>query len=87
MIAPLLEKLLNDGTIHEYEINTEAVHTDAPGAFGIFYTAASAEGLDKVNAAVTEMLKSNPPFGPAFSSATDASAHRDFLWRSNATYK
>jgi hypothetical protein len=87
MIAPLLEKLLNDGAILLYSINTEAVHTDAPGTFGIYYTAASAEGIDKVNTAIREMLKSNPTFGPAFVSATDASAHRDVLYRTNATYK
>lgn len=87
MIAPLLEKMLSDGAIHEYEIDTEAVHTEAPGAFWIAYIAADAEGIDKVNAAIREALKSNPTFGPAFVSATDASAHRDYLARTDATYK
>jgi hypothetical protein len=87
MIGPLLEKMLSDGAIHEYEIDTEAVHTEAPGAFWIAYIAANAEGVDKVNAAIRETLKSNPTFGPAFISATDASAHRDYLSRTNATYK
>jgi hypothetical protein len=87
VIAPLLEKLLSDGAIHEYEIDTEAIHTEAPGAFWIDYIAASAEGIDKVNAAIREALKSNPTFGPAFLSATDGSAHRDYLSRTNATYK
>jgi len=87
LIVPLLEKMLADGAIHEYEIDTEAIHTEAPGMFGIVYVAANAEGLDKVNEAITESLKSNPLFGPAFSAATDSSAHRDFLMRSVATYK
>ena len=60
MIVPLLEKMLADGTIHEYEIDTQAIHTEAPGTFYIFYLAANAEALDKVQAALRETLKANP---------------------------
>ena len=87
LIVPLLEKMLADGTIHEYEIDTEAVHTDAPGTFWIFYLAANAEGLDKVNAAIREALKTNPLGGAAFSSMVDYTDHRDYLARTGATYK
>jgi hypothetical protein len=87
LIVPMMEKLLADGTIHEYEIDTEAIHTEAPGTFWVFYIAADAEGLDKVNAALRERMKSNPLGGPAFGSMVDFSAHRDYLARSNATYK
>jgi hypothetical protein len=87
LIAPLLEKMLADGTIHEYEIDTEAIHTEAPGTFWIFYLAANAEGLDKVNAALRETMKANPLDGPAFNSMVDFTAHRDMLVRTNATYK
>ena len=87
LIVPLLEKLLADGTIHEYEVDTEAIHTDAPGGFWIFYLAANPEALDKVTAALQQTLKSNPLDGPAFQSMTDASAHRDYLVRTDATYK
>jgi hypothetical protein len=87
LIVPLLEKMLADGTIHEYEIDTEAVHTEAPGTFWIFYLAANAEGLDKVNAAIREALKANPLGGPAFNSMVDYTDHRDYLARTNATYK
>jgi|SRR5271166_1371697 len=48
MLVPLLEKLLADGTIVEYEIDEQAVHSDAPGMFVIDYLAPTAEGLDKV---------------------------------------
>ena len=87
MLVPMMEKLLADGTIHEYEIDTEAVHTDAPGTFWIFYIAATPEGLDKVNMALRERLHSNPLAGVAFGSMVDMSAHRDYLARTNATYK
>jgi len=87
MIVPLLEKMLADGTIHEYEVDTEAIHTEAPGTFWIFYLAANAEGLDKVNAAVRESFKSNPLGGPAWESLVDFTDHRDYLARTSATYK
>ena len=60
LIAPLLEKLIADGTLHEYEVDTEAIHTEAPGTFMIVYIAANAEGLDKVNTALREAIKSKP---------------------------
>ncbi len=87
LLVPLLEKQLAAGTIQEYEIDTEAIHTEAPGTFFIFYLAANADGLDKVNAAVRDTLKANPLAGPAFDSMVDFSAHRDYLARTNATYK
>jgi len=87
LVVPLLEKMLADGAIHEYEIDTQAIHTDAPGLFLIVYIAASPEGLDKVDAAVRDTLKASPLSGPAFGSMTDSSAHRDELVRTNATYK
>lgn len=87
LIVPLLEKQLANGTIVEYEIDTEAIHTDAPGTFWIFYLAANAEGLDKVSAAVRDNLKANPLAGAAFGSMTDSTAHRDYLSRTDATYK
>jgi hypothetical protein len=87
MIVPLLEKELADGTIHEYEIDTQAIHTESPSMFYIFYIAANAEGVDKVSAAIRERLKANPLSGPAFSSMTDSTAHRDELALTSATYK
>jgi hypothetical protein len=87
LIAPLLERLVADGTLHEYEVDTQEVHTEAPGTFLIVYLAAGADGLDKVNAALGEAMKSNPLGGPAFESMVDITAHRDELVRTNATYK
>jgi hypothetical protein len=87
LVVPLLEKMLASGAIHEYEIDTEAIHTEAPSTFWIFYIAANAEGLDKVNAALRETLKASPLAGPAFGSLVDFTAHRDYLLRTNATYK
>ena len=87
LVVPLLEKELAAGTIAEYEIDTEAIHTEAPGSFLIVYIATNAEGLDKVQADVEAAIKSNPLGGSAFSSMTNLSGHRDELVRTNATYK
>ena len=87
LIVPMMEKLLANGTIHEYEVDTQAIHTDAPGTFWLFYITANAEGLDKVNATLREALKASPLSGPAFGSMVDFTPHRDYLARTNATYK
>jgi len=59
----------------------------APGTFWISYVAAEPEGLDKVDAAIRDTLKDHPLDGPAFSSMTDFSAHRDALIKGDGTYK
>ena len=87
VIVPRMEKLLADGLIHEYEIDTEVVHTDAPGTFWVFYLAANADALDKAAASLQENLKANPLISPAFGSMVDFKEHRDYLLQSNATYK
>ncbi len=86
-IVPLLEKLVADGAVIEYEVDEEAIHTENPGTFWIDYITKTAEGLDKVNAAVIEMFKTSPLTGPAFGSMVDFSTHRDYLSRTTATYK
>jgi len=85
--VPLFEKLLADGVIHEYEIDEQAIHSDAPGTFIVVCIAANAEGLDKVNEALRGSVKTNPLLGPAIGSMVDFTVHRDYLARTNATYK
>jgi hypothetical protein len=86
-IVPMMEKLLADGTLAEYEIDEEAIHTQAPSTFWLFYATANAEGIDKVNAALRESLKANPLAEPAFGSMVDFTQHRDYLARTTAVYK
>lgn len=86
-IVPLLEKLLADGAIQQYEIDVEAIHTEAPGTFWVFWIAPTAEGVDKVNVALGDALKAQPLAGPALDSMVDSAPHRDFLARTDATYK
>ncbi len=87
VIVPHMEKLLADGVIIEYEIDTEAVHTASPGSFFIFWIASGPDALDKSSASLRDRLKTNPLIGPAFDSMVDFKPHRDYLTRTNATYK
>lgn len=87
LIVPLMEKLLADGTVTEYEVDTEAIHTTAPGSFWLVYVVSSPEGLDKVTAALLDTMKAQPLSGPAFGSMVDSSHHRDELLRGSGTYK
>jgi len=87
LVGPLLEKLLADGSLIDWEIDTEAVHTDAPGEFMIIYVSQKPDAMDKVQAAIAELDKSNPLGGPAFGSVTDSSAHRDEVLRSTVVFK
>ena len=75
----LLEKLLADGALHNYQIDTEVVHSDDPSAFFLAITANGAEGLDKFAAALEDAAKNNPATLAAFSSLVDAHGHHDFL--------
>lgn len=86
-IVPLMEKLLADGTLQEYEVDTQAIHTEAPGTFSIFYITTSAAGIDTVTAALGDALKANPLAGPALDSMVDFAPHRDSLSRTKAAYK
>ncbi len=87
LVVPLLEKMLADGTILEYEIDTEAIHTEAPDTFAIVFLAPKPEGIDTVQAAIRAAQKENPLGVQAFDSTQDFSAHRDELMKGNGTYK
>ena len=87
VVVPMLEKLLADGTILEYEVDTEAIHTDAPGLVAIVYDTPQPEGVDTVRAAIRDSQKNNPLIGPSFDSWIDYSQHRDELLKGNGAYK
>jgi hypothetical protein len=87
IVVPLLEKLLASGAIREYEVDTEAIHTSSPDRFWIVYVASAPEGLDAVNAALTESIKAHPLDGVAFGSITESSAHRDELIKGEGVFK
>jgi hypothetical protein len=87
LMVPVMEKLLAEGAIIEYEIDQESVHTDSPSMFWLVWIAPNAEGMDKAVGAVREAARTTPLWGRAFASMVDFDLHRDYLSLSNATYK
>jgi len=87
IFEPILEKLLADGSIVEYEIDEEAIHTQSPDTFWLYYVTQTAEGVDKVNAAVRAATKADPLIGPSLDSMLDWTPHRDTLDRSSVVFK
>jgi hypothetical protein len=85
--VPLFEKLLADGTILEYEIDEEQIHTEEPGRFWIIYITKNAEGLDKVNAAIDAGFGASPLIGPALDTFVETGKHHDHLARTDGAYK
>jgi hypothetical protein len=87
LIAPVLEKLLADGSIVEYEIDTMALHTEAPGEFDVVIVSPNPEGVDTARAAIVATQKDHPLAIQTFASATESNSHRDYLMRTDGTYK
>lgn len=87
VVVPLFEKFVADGTVREYEVDQEAIHTQAPNRFWIVYVASSPEGIDTVQSALVKLVDSQPLLGPALGSMTNDSDHRDELVRSEGVYK
>jgi hypothetical protein len=85
--VPLFEKLLADGTILEYEIDEEQIHTEAPGRFWVVYLCKTADDLDKVNTALAGAFGASPFIGPALDTMVQSGTHRDYLSRTDAVYK
>lgn len=85
--GPVLEKMLADGAIFEWETDIYADPKDSPGTFLIAYLSAKSEDLEKTNKAVQERLKSRLPNGPALDSLIDVNAITDVVVRSYAVYK
>jgi len=53
----------------------------------VVYVSPTAEGLDKVDAALAEAVKAQPLSSTAFGSMVDFSGHRDELIQGNGIYK
>jgi hypothetical protein len=87
-IVPVLDKLLEDGALHDYSIDTEEAHTAAPGTIFMAIITNGPEGLDKFEAAIDEAQKANPAAWSGFSSTLENATHTDFLARvSTMTHK
>lgn len=85
--GPVLEKMLAEGAIFEWETDTYANPKDSPGTFLIAYLSEKSEDLEKAGKAVQERLKSRLPKGPALDSLIDMKTISDVVVRSYAVYK
>ncbi len=85
--GPVLEKMLVDGAIFEWETDVYDNPKDSPGTFLIAYLSEKAEELEKTHKAVQERLKTPLPNGPALDSLIDIKAITDVVVRSYAVYK
>lgn len=80
-IGAMLEKLLADGALHTYQLDTETIHSQDPGTMFVAIVTNGAEGLDKFNAALDEAQKNHPDILAAYGSLIDGGGHRDTLAR------
>jgi hypothetical protein len=87
LIVPVLEKLQAEGAVSAWQVAQQALHTEDPDLFFVFYICPTAEGLDKVNAAIAQAVGANSLASPAFGSMVDMSVHRDQLSRGDSVLK
>jgi hypothetical protein len=81
---PVYEKLVTDGVIYAYELDTEAVHTMEPGLMWTIVTMPNLAAKDKVNAAFEEADKNLPEaernmFQKLYLDVVVPGSHRDSL--------
>lgn len=87
-IVPIMEKLLAEGVVTSYSVDSEEFHTESPGRVTFVYTSADAAGIDKVEDAIVAAFMSDPALESAATAAVDWKGHRDFLARvGNMVYK
>jgi hypothetical protein len=86
-IVPMLEKLLSEGAIYEYEIDQEAIHQSDPATFSIVTLCKGPEGLDKLTTALGAAMKSSAFSGAAFGSWMDSATHKDWIASTTGSYK
>jgi hypothetical protein len=79
--VPILEKLLADGVLISYGVNTEDFHKLPPGYYEVVFTTPDASGVDKVTQAFEAAFSKDTELGPAMRALTTTETHRDFLLR------
>jgi hypothetical protein len=81
LIVPVYEKLMADGVVTSYGVDTEDFHQQKLGRVTEYFMTADAMGLDAVTKAFDDAFTQNPALGAAFQSMVDRENHRDFLSR------
>ena len=80
-LVPICEKLLADGAITSYGMDTEDFHTGKIGRVTFYFTTSDTTGLDTASKAFDDVFDKTPGLGAAFGSMAEREGHRDFLTR------
>jgi hypothetical protein len=80
-LVPVFEKMLADGIVTAYGMDSEDFHTGKLGRVTFYFTTPDAAGFDKASKAMDEAFDKNPALNNAFQSLVDREGHRDFLDR------
>jgi hypothetical protein len=78
---PVYEKLLADGVVTAYGMESEDFHSQKVGRVSFYLTTPDAAAIDKVDKALDELFEKNSALGPAFRSMAESEGHRDYLAR------
>ena len=83
---PLLDRLVDEGTILSYSLESSILHTSDPGIVWEFVNVTSLDALDKLGAAQREMNQrmseaERQARTQAYEGVTESAAHRDGLMR------
>ena len=80
-LVPIYEKLLADGVVTSYGMDTEDSHTQKLGRVTFYFTTSDASAFDKASKTLDEAFDKTPALGSALQSMVDRQGHRDFLAR------
>lgn len=80
-LVPVCEKLLADGVVTAYGMDTEDFHTQKLGRVTFYFTTPDTAAFDKASKAFDEAFDKSPALGSALQSMVDRQGHRDFLDR------
>jgi hypothetical protein len=80
-LVPVFDKLVADGSVTAYGMDTEDFHTQKLGRVMWFFTTPDAAAFDKANKAIDDAFEKSPALGNALQSLVDRENHRDFLDR------
>ena len=78
-IAPELDKLIADGTLAAYQLDTELVHQGDPNTLDYAFVATHPDGIDKVQAMIRQVEGKNPAIGGSFDSWERDTGHSDSI--------
>ena len=83
-LAPVYEKLVSEGAIVAYQLDTEYNIENAPGRVFVVVTTRDGDAMDKVRMAVGELFEKNPALNGLLASATVPNSRNDLLARITA---